>query len=134
MAKNAPSAYGRTLRCINDADALWTSVEGIDVVRQDMYHRLTNDTVLGPGGDGWGFDVHQLVGMQASELTSYQPTLTEVLQQDPRVETADVTLTAITTNGLADVRVAVDGMTAEGPFSLVFSVSELTTEKIEEQA
>lgn len=133
MAVNKPSAYGRDVRCVNDADALWTDVTGLDVVKQDAIHRLTNDTVLGPGGDGWGFDCRKLVGLNPSELSAYQPVLSTVLQQDDRIDAADVLLTVVTTNGLADVRIAVTCYTAEGPFEFIKNVSELTAADIEEQ-
>lgn len=134
MAINKPSAYGRDVRCVTDADPLWTEVIGVDVVKQDAYHRLTNDTVLGPGGDGWGFDVRKLIGLPASELTAYQPTISEVLQQDPRIDTADVILSATTSNGLAAVRIEATCTTVEGPFKLVKLVTDLTVDDLEGQA
>lgn len=133
MSENAPNLYGRDIRCVRDADDLFSEVEGIDVVFQDALHRITTDDIL--GGDegiivGWGYDVRRLVGMPASKLGAQQPIVAEVLTRDPRIQSADVTLTATTTNGLADVLLRANCLTALGPFSIVRKVSELTAEDL----
>jgi len=136
MAVNDASAYGRDIRCLFDADEFFTSVEGIGVVRQHAFHRITTDDVLGDDGTGsfvirgWGFDVRRLLGLPASELPAYQPILSEVLQRDERVETADVKIEATSNdNGTADVAIEVQCTTALGPFSLVIpSIQDLTAE------
>lgn len=134
MARNTASSYGVDVACVRDADALFTSVTGIDVVKQDAIHRLTTDDVLGPGGDGWGYDTRRLLGLPQSRLAGLQPVLSEVLQRDERVLTADVTLTATrTSSGLADVAIKATCTTAEGSFDLVTSVLELTSALIEGQ-
>lgn len=135
MASNPATAYGSDIACIVDADALFSSATGLAVVVQDVIHRLTTNDVLGPGGDGWGFDVRQLVGAPAARITSMQPVLSEVLQRDPRILTADVTLTATTSAaGLADVLLDVRCTTSAGPFALILPVSQLTGAVIEAQA
>jgi hypothetical protein len=134
VARNTASAYGRSLRCISDADPLFSSVEGLDLVKQDAIHRLANDSVLGPGGDGWGYDCMQLVGLPDSDLAARQPFIAEVLKQDPRIEEAEVALTTVRAGPVADVRIAAICYTAEGPFELVKSVLELSAADIEGQA
>lgn len=134
MARNVPSAYGTDIACTRDADALFSSVTGLDVVKQAALHRLTADSVLGPGGDGWGYDCRRLAGAPASKLQGLQPVLSEVLQRDDRILAADVKITATTTRGLADVRIEATCLTAEGPFDLVLNISDLTSATIEEQA
>lgn len=132
MARNEPLAYGRDIACVFDADDVWTEVIGVALVRQDALHRLLTDDILGDDGTdsfrkvGWGFDVRRLLGKSDSELASFQPVIAEVLQRDPRVLTADVTLTATTTDGLSDVLLDVKATTDLGPFSLVRSVQDLT--------
>lgn len=126
MAKNAPSSYGKDIRCYTDADALFSTVTGVDLVKQDAFHRITTDSVLGPGGDGWGFDCRRLLGMSTRVLAGMQPFLSEVLQRDDRIQSADVTLAATTTRGLADVIIKAACVTEEGPFELVMSVQDLT--------
>jgi hypothetical protein len=140
MARNAASAYGRDIRCVRDADALFTEAVGLDVVKQDAIHRLTTDNVLGDDGtgslviEGWGFDVRRLLGMSASKLASHQPILTEVLTRDPRIDTADVQLERTVTAGLEDIVITVDCTTALGPFRLVRRVSDLSADDLGEQA
>jgi hypothetical protein len=140
MARNAASAYGRDIRCVRDADELWTSVVGIDVVRQSAIHRLTTDDVLGDDGTGslvivgWGFDCRRLLGLPGSRLAAFQPVLVEVLHRDERIQYADVRLERVITNGVEDVRISVEAQTAEGPFSFVRNVSDITADDLVGQA
>lgn len=131
MAQNASLAYGKDIACIKDADDLFTDATGLDLLRQDAIHLVTTDDFLGPGGDGRGFDVRNLLGMPVSKLASFQPVLSTVLTDDDRILTADVTLTATTTRGLADVIVAVACTSDLGPFDFTFSVLDLTTSNFE---
>ncbi len=125
MAVNLAASYGRDIACLRDSDDLFTEAVGLDVVRQDAFHRITTDNVLGDDGTGslvivgWGFDVRRLVGMNASKLAAHQPILSSVLTRDPRIDHADVTLTPTTTRGLADVQVRAVCTTALGTFPLV---------------
>jgi hypothetical protein len=131
MAVNPAQYYGTDIACINDADELFTEATGLQVVIQDVIHRITTTSVLGPGGDDWGYDLRNLLGATTKELARMQPTITEVIQRDDRIETADVTLTATTTNGLADIDVRIECTTALGPFTLTSPLSELTTLDLE---
>lgn len=133
MATQPATNYGRDIACITDADAFFTDVTGLGCITQDAIHRLTTDDVLGPGGDGWGFNVRRLLGGSTSALAGMQPVLSEVLQRDPRILTADVTLTPTVTNGFADVLISVVATTALGPFSFIKSVQQLTASDIEGQ-
>ncbi len=130
MATNPNSYYGRTIACIDDADELWSEIEGPAVVVQDAIHRLTCDSVLGPGGEDWGFDLRKKLGAPQQELTRSQPFITEVLTRDDRVDTADVTLTATSTNGMADIRIDAILHTALGTFPLTRLLSEITDTQI----
>lgn len=135
MATNPAIAYGRDVRCVSDADELWTEITGTDVVYQDALHRITTDDVLGPGGDGWGFDVRRLLGIPTSKLAAYQPVIVEVLQRDQRIASAEVKLTPTTTNGVVDVRIEVACTTTVGTsFTFIRNVSTITTDTFEQQA
>jgi hypothetical protein len=125
--------YGRDVRCVADCDSLFSEAEGLDIVFQDAIHRITTENVLGPGGDGWGKDCRKLIGMTQPELLAQQPLYAEALERDERINSADVTLSAITHNGLADVQIAATCYTDLGPFSFVKPVSELTAADIEGQ-
>ncbi len=135
MAVNPPLLYGVDLACIEDASALFGATAGIPLVRQDAIHRLTTDSILGPGGDDWGYNVSRLLGMPVSQLPGMQPILSGVLTRDPRVDTADVRLTPTrTSNGTADVLLEASCGTALGPFSIVAPVSDVSSAFIEGQA
>lgn len=126
MAVNPATSYGTDVRCVIDADAFFTAATGLDILRQDLIHRLTTDDVLGPGGVAWGRDIRRLLGAPARDLPALQAVFEEVLQRDPRVQRATVTLTATTRTGLADVRFEAVCVTALGPFDLILSVLDLT--------
>ncbi len=135
MAVNPALSYGYDLACYQDADAAWSAVSGTDLVRQDAFHRVTTTNVLGPGGNSWGRDARELLGMPAHLVARQAPAYVDVLTRDERVLSATVTLTPVTyPNGTADVLFSAECMTDAGPFSLVFPVSELTNDKIEGQA
>lgn len=132
MATNPETYYGLDLACVSDADELFSGVVGVDTVRQDAIHRLTTESVLGPGGDDWGYDCRKLLGMKSDELARMQPTIIEVLTRDDRIETADVTLEAsINSNSMSDVTITVQCETVLGPFEFTKFVSELTLEYLE---
>src|SRR6185295_2331540 len=128
MAQNPASAYGEDIRCISDADDLFSVVSGVDLIVQDSIHVVTQKDFLGPGGDGRGYDVRDLIGSRHEDLALQQPIIADVIARDDRVSSADVELTAITTRGLADVLIAVTGLTSDGaPFAFTKSVLELTS-------
>lgn len=131
MALNPAQAYGKDIACVVDADELFSDAEGVDVVEQDAIHALTQEDFLGPGGDGRGMDVRKLIGAPQESLTAQQPLIAEVLERDQRITHADVTLTAVVTKGVADVRMQVTAYTAAGPFSFTRNVSELTSQYLE---
>lgn len=140
MARNPAASYGRDIRCVGDADALFSTVEGLAVVEQDALHRLSTDDVLGDDGtgsfviEGWGFDCSRLLGLPTSRLSAYQPVLSEVLQRDPRIDSAEVTITPVVTNGVADVEIRAFCRTKLGPFSIIRRVSQLSTSDLVRQA
>ncbi len=111
--------FGTDIACMRDADSLFTSTSGVALVRQDAFHRITTDSVLGVGGDDWGFDSRRLLGANTTTLKARQMTLAAVIQRDPRVLTADVIITATSTNGIADVAIVANCTTAEGPFDII---------------
>lgn len=132
MATNSAAAYGRDLKCFDDADAIFSSVQGIAVVAQSAYHRLTNDTVLGKGGADWGFNVIRLCGMSMARLAGQQPLISAALQKDPRIRTAEVSLQPIPAGaGLWRVILTVTCITALGPFTLILGINDATVAILE---
>ena len=132
MSKNPDEYYGRDLACISDADELFSEASGIAVVVQDAIHRITTDHILGTNGIDWGYDCRRLLGAKQRELTLAQPTIAEALTRDDRIESADVTLTQVTTDGLIDATLDVTLYTAFGPFSFTTALSEITTLDLEQ--
>lgn len=131
--RNARAAYGLTISCVDDADELFSTVDGVEGVAQDLYHRFTNATVLGPGGEEWGEDVTRWAGMDPTKLARRGPVLAEVAQRDERIEAADVTITAApsTVGGtLYEATIEVIAYTAAGPFRRVFGLAEKTLDDI----
>lgn len=135
MSTNPAEAYGKDVRCFDDADALWSDVTGLGVVVQDVYHRLTNDSVLGsteeavnPDADNWGFDVTRLAGMSIDDLASMPPVISAAAQKDPRVATCDVSIQSKRVVGgrFYNVILTVICTTALGPFRLVLGINDVT--------
>jgi hypothetical protein len=131
MAQNPAQDYGVDIACVVDADEFFSEAEGVDVVMQDALHAITQEDFLGPGGDGRGIDVRKFIGANQTFLTSQQPLITEVLERDERITHADVVLTAIAANGLADVQIEITGFTDAGPFTLTRKISDLTAADLE---
>lgn len=134
MAVNPPEFYGRDILCMDDADPFLSDGEGLAILRQDLYHMITTDNILGPDGDGWGFDCRRLAGMPTNQLPGMQAILQEVIGRDDRVDRAVVLLSSVTTEGFADVLIDIAVYTAEGPFRLTKRVSELTLSDFEAAA
>ena len=134
MAYNAPVDYGTDLGCILSTDVLFSSTTGVDVVRQDAYHRLLTDSVLGPAGDDWGYDCRRLLGAKDSLIAAIQPLLSEVLQRDERIQQASVSVTSSSTGtGLRVVTVKATCVTAAGPFDLVLNIDNVSVSTIDQQ-
>jgi hypothetical protein len=134
MAINAQADYGLDIACWDDADELFTEAVGLAVVKQDAYHRLTTENVLGPQGTDWGYDCRTLLGAPSEHVKVMGPILTEVLTRDDRVLTADVTID-VTPNptGLDLVTISVLCQTAQGPFEFTVSVNAFSEETLSNQ-
>ena len=123
--------YGTDIKCLIDADELFSEVSGVDVVIQDAFHRLTTDSVLGPGGDDWGYDVRRMIGMSESELTASQPIIAEVLTRDERIKSATVVIRTQVENGQVNAVITADCETNDGPFRMVLPISQVTSATFE---
>lgn len=133
MAINDATLYGRDLRCSSDADELFTDAVGLDIVRQDALHRMTQDDILGDDGTGslviagWGYDVRKLLGAPQSRLNAAVPIIVDVLLRDERISKAELALDAVSRDGnLIDIASRLSCETKFGPFSIVKNVSDLT--------
>jgi hypothetical protein len=122
------STYGRSIRCVSDADELFSACEGLDTVFQDIIHRLTTDSILGPNGADWGRDFRKMLGMSVAEARLLGPAANEVASRDPRVITADIEIeiTESADGTVADARIAGTVTTSLGPFEFVLPISQVT--------
>jgi hypothetical protein len=132
VAQNPALNYGVDIACVEDADELFSEVSGIPLVVQDMIHRITQKSFLGPNGDDRGIDVRKFCGAPQQDLTRAQPEIIEAITRDDRIQSADVTLTYTEgPDGTADASLRIDGVTALGPFSLVSQLSTLAAFDLE---
>jgi hypothetical protein len=125
VPRNPSAYYGSDIACINDADELWSEVSGLKLVVQDALHRITCDSVLGPKGADWGYDLHNALGAKQPDLNRLQPRLIDVLTRDDRINTADVDLTAVNAGGLVDISIHIKLDTQFGPFEDTRLLSEI---------
>jgi hypothetical protein len=145
MATNPAADYGIDILAVRfdpvtrlailGADEFFSDATGLAIVRQDALHRILTDDVLGPGGQGWGRDVRRLLGSSTLNLAAQQPIFAEVLQRDPRIERADVTITSTTNSaGIATISFTAVCTTDAGPFELIIpDIANLSSDTIERQ-
>lgn len=92
------TTLGITFACLDGPDAQFrlAQTDG-EIMRDEVYHRLTADSVLGDSdaAANFGRDVRRYAGakMSLADVAELGPSLSAVLQQSPRVEYADVTVT-----------------------------------------
>src|SRR5690349_15704424 len=117
--------YGTDLACFDDApSALFPPIDGLGLIRQEMYHRLTVDSVLGwileddgtlspdPSAENWGKDVRRECGAPhtAASAAALGPQYAAVIQRSGRVATADIAVTrTILGNGMVALDFAITG-------------------------
>lgn len=131
MTTQAPETFGRDIYCgpaTEDADAVFSEVDGVQLVKQDLRHRLTTPSVLGPSGNGDGFfDVGSLLGSTAGTVASYQAKIKRVCLVDQRIASAAVIVTETAANGLVVTTITINCATALGPFRLAFRLDPSAT-------
>ena len=92
------TTLGITFACLDGPDAQFRLAQtDEEILRDEVYHRLTTDSVIGDSADAQNFgrDVRRYAGarMSSSDVAELGPTLSAVLQQSGRVEYADVEVT-----------------------------------------
>lgn len=137
------SVLGIDFFCFTDCDPQFRTVEGLPVVVQWAFHRLTTDSLINAAG--WGKDVRNLVGRADTDETAAAlgPQLAAVLQQGvvlddgteqvSMIEAANVVVTRAIVEGLGDdfdLVLTVDGQTAAGPFAFVMGVGKTVAQII----
>lgn len=122
---------GKPIPATNDADPLFSTVSGVALVRQDAAIRLLTDgsQILPQVDDDGneiehdGFDVRSLVGLPLADVQRKQPTIARAFAADDRITSPSVIITDNGARPFATVSIACSGMTALGPFRLVFLLS-----------
>lgn len=133
--------FGTDILCMDDADPRWSTCSGNALILQDVYHRITTDSVLGqiinsdgtieadPAAENFGDDVRNMVGLATSEelAAALGPRIAAVVQRSARIDTADCTVALEDAgNGKANLIIGISGTSAAGPFSFVFLASSTT--------
>lgn len=128
MAANTD--YGTDLLCWDDLDPAAAEVSGVDVVAQDGYHELTSPrgSILEDPDAGEG-----LLGMVQEKvsrgwLAGLPTRLGNALMRDARID--DVQGSATSNDGGQTVLCDLRATTGDGPFRLVFQLTEDTVTRI----
>jgi phage baseplate assembly protein W len=124
--------YGSDLLCWDDLDEDAREVEGVDVVAQDAYHELISPrgSILEDPDAGAG--VRTLLQQKVSPgfVASIPGRLANAIQRDPRIDAASGKATS--KDGGQSVECELHAETGEGPFRLVFVLTEDTITRITE--
>jgi hypothetical protein len=106
------------------------------IVRDEVFHRLTTDSVLGESDEAasFGYDVRQRLGarMTDDDVMALGPLLSAVLQRSGRIETADVKCARTPNdNGLLVLGIGVTVTIVTGDtFSFLFLLTGSTFEQV----
>jgi hypothetical protein len=136
--------YGVDLACFDDAPTpLFPTVTGLDLVEQDVYHRITNDSVIGwtiaddgspaldPDAENYGKDARRCLGQATTEASAAAlgPQFSAAIQRSGRIEFADVAVTRRETpGGIVVLTLAITGVAKQSgeAFSFVYHVTATT--------
>lgn len=126
---------GEDILCFDDVDEGFATVTGLDLVKQDVYHRLLQTTILAIDesthtvvNEDFGIDVRDYLGrgLTPDDVSSIQPEIDAAIQRDERIQFSETTCTASQTQDTNEelITISIQCETALGPFSLVIGVSE----------
>ena len=125
-----------------DMDPSGRNATGRELIVNGAIHRLTSDLLPLVGApDGYaefGEDVRRWVGLALTQAqaSARGVLLVEVLQRDPRVETADVVVTVTRASSLYDLTISITIYPVGGsePIPLVVGVSAVSVDLLSEAA
>lgn len=137
------TTLGVTFGCFDDLDASFSAAKtDYQIARDEVYHRLTTDAVLGFEDDGetltqaaadFGDDVRKLAGKSLTDRQASALGLkyTAVLQHSDILSSASVVVTK-TQIGIAEIELnfAVTVVTSTGPFTMFFLLSGTTFSQV----
>lgn len=130
----ATSNFGRDTSCTT---SLRTGrfVSGVRLVGEAAYRRLTTPRGVLRGGEdeaNYGLDLSELVGsvQTKADAASLPGRIENELTKDERILGANVQVTQTTDGPAVTWEIAIEGITNEGPFTLVVAASALTVDLI----
>jgi hypothetical protein len=130
--KAAEDLFGRDTFCV---DSLRTGrfATGVRLVAQNAYHRLTTPRGQLRGGEeeqDYGLDLSEMIGGVASDADALavQHRVRNELQKDERIGDVTVSVLVVRDAIATEYQITVVAQTAEGPFTLVVRVADVTVE------
>lgn len=135
---NTTTNFGRDTSCTTSLRT-GVLVSGPRLVAEACYRRCSTPRGTLRGGEdeaNYGIDLSDLIGSAttASDEASLPGRIQTELSKDDRIETVTVNVTAVVVGPATTWNVSIEGDTAEGPFSLVLAVSDVTVDLIGIQA
>lgn len=131
------TTLGNTFACFTDVTGRFALAQtDEEILRDEVYHRLTTDTVLGDTDTArsFGFNVRQRLGARMSDddIASLGPMLAAMLQRSGRVDSADVECKRLAgAPGLLSLSIAVSVIAVTGEtFAFLFQLSGSTFEQV----
>lgn len=131
------TTLGITFACTTDFTARFAvATSDEQILRDEVLHRLTCDSVLGDTDEarGFGLDVRQNLGarMSGDDPAALGPTLAAVLQRSPRIDAADVIVTSLpSTTGMLALQFAITVTAVTGvTFTFLFRLTGATFEQV----
>lgn len=124
--------FGYDTSCV---DSLRTGrfVSGVRLVAEAAYRRLITTRGMLQGGDdeaNYGFDLADAIGSAntAATAAALPGQVESELMKDERIDSVTVTIVQTQVGPAWAFNVTIEAQTALGPFSLVLSVTEVTTQ------
>lgn len=131
--------YGIAIDMKDDLPLRWRFARGRKNLANAIARRLTTPpgalaAISSDYGRDYGYDLRDLLNddMGPTEVAAAQAAIAVACEQDDRVRSAQVTLTA--QPAASSLTVQIDLVDADGPFSLVLSVDQLSTQVILENS
>jgi len=126
------SNFGRDTSCTTSLRT-GVLVSGRRLVAEACYRRLITPRGMLRGGEdeaNYGLDLSDLIGSVATKAAAaaLPGQIQAELSKDERIESVTATVTSTVDGPSTSWVVSIEGTTAEGPFSLVIGVSEVTVD------
>jgi phage baseplate assembly protein W len=120
--KQPPEGFGVDLDCADDLDPMMSLVDGLRVVAQAVYRRLSTPRGMVIDAPDYGFDLRSLLhkGMTPAERAAIPGLVRAEVLKDQRIQRAEVQLTEVAPDAL---KLSIRCFTAEGPFRMTLHVN-----------